>query len=772
MKWYKPYSKAISMFFLFSFMVLLPFSNMTITTSSFQSQDSSSLIYEYSFDQPQLIQKTDNLWTIEIENLKNSNTIEKPMLPVQPLRLLLPYGTTIEQITVQKENPVLLKKNNRLTTGTNLILISQEEQFNDKNQIIPEDSLENTDIFTSSYENLGIFTLHGCPILLLNLYPIQYQASTGEIFFSEKLSVELTLTKNDHKNELRLTPEDKKTILHRIDNPSILNSYQTKSTNKLSTNEHYKYVIITSEEFVDINEVYTFADFVEYKNKKGVNATIVTVEEITSNPDYAVDGIWGDNNKDNPFYQTPIIGDKKVFDDTQARVRNFIRYAYTNWGTEYVLLAGDSDTNNPSDIIVPHRGLFADEHGLPLESTLDYETDDLPSDVYYACLDGNFNYDGDTHFGEAPKFNDEDDTIDEADLFAEVSVGRACIDSAEEVANFVQKTIQYDNLFYDDYFKRILFLGEHLGGQFYFPYGGSYKDLIEPILPDTYELTKLYQRDDTFDMETYWHLLNEEPPLIINHDGHGSPTSAMKLSCSVIEQISNDRYYFIYSHTCLAGSFDNHWPPDTYYETDCVAEYFTVETPHGAIGVIMNSRYGLGSQHTAESPSGAYDESFFKAIFEENIRKLGPANHYSKEAHANRINENGMRWAFYETNLFGDPEIEIKDPNPSVDVDVFITQPTQPGLYLNDNPPIQLSFLNQPCILGEITIDVDATTQPENNLAQVIFLIDNQTIFIDEEPPYEYKWNPTKKGIQTIQVIAESIYNDTQLDTQSVFVFW
>ena len=72
---------------------------------------------------------------------------------------------------------------------------------------------------------------------------------------------------------------------------------------------------------------------------------------------------------------------------------------------------------------MPHRGLFADEQGLPLTGTLDYETDDIPSDVYYACLDGNFNYDEDSHFGDAPKFNLRDDTLDEADLYAEVAVG-------------------------------------------------------------------------------------------------------------------------------------------------------------------------------------------------------------------------------------------------------------------------------------------------------------------------------------------------------------
>ncbi|MBS3777982.1 MAG: hypothetical protein KGY50_01660, partial [Candidatus Thermoplasmatota archaeon] len=150
----------------------------------------------------------------------------------------------------------------------------------------------------------------------------------------------------------------------------------------------------------------------------------------------------------------------------------------------------------------------------------------------------------------------------------------------------------------------------------------------------------------------------------------------------------------------------------------------------------------------------------------------GPANHYSKEAHANRINENGMRWAFYETNLFGDPEIAIKDPNPTVDVEVFITQPTQHALYLNDGSPIQLSFLTQPVIIGDITIQASAETNPKDMLERVTFKVNNETIAVDDEAPYECKWNPYKKGTQTIQVIAESTYENSAEETQSVFVLW
>jgi hypothetical protein len=98
-------------------------------------------------------------------------------------------------------------------------------------------------------------------------------------------------------------------------------------------------------------------------------------------------------------------------------------------------------------------------------------------------------------------------------------------------------------------------------------------------------------------------------------------------------------------------------------EEDCIAEILTCEIPYGAYACILNARYGLGSENSPEAPSGSYDESFYKALFEENIKELGSANHFSKEDNIWRINENGYRWCFYQTNLFGDPELRLKGPN-------------------------------------------------------------------------------------------------------------
>ena len=120
--------------------------------------------------------------------------------------------------------------------------------------------------------------------------------------------------------------------------------------------------------------------------------------------------------------------------------------------------------------------------------------------------------------------------------------------------------------------------------------------------------------------------------------------------------------FFIYSQTCLAGSFDNWVPGDYYYEWDSFAETFTVEIPHGAFAVILNSRYGLGRYDSTDSPGQRYHLAFIDALFNKDIRELAKANQDSKEVNIWRVNENGMRWIHYQTNLLGDPQVAIKGP--------------------------------------------------------------------------------------------------------------
>lgn len=55
--------------------------------------------------------------------------------------------------------------------------------------------------------------------------------------------------------------------------------------------------------------------------------------------------------------------------------------------------------------------------------------------MYYACLDGNWNTDGDDRWGEA----------NEADLIPELSIGRFCYNNDLEINRFIDKVDGYLN---------------------------------------------------------------------------------------------------------------------------------------------------------------------------------------------------------------------------------------------------------------------------------------------------------------------------------------
>jgi hypothetical protein len=527
-----------------------------------------------------------------------------------------------------------------------------------------------------------------------------------------------------------------------VDNPTYIQSYRLYE--RSLSNQNYEYVIITNRALKNSNEEYTFQDLIDFKIADGITAKIVTTEDIMANNAYKVDGTWGDGNPSNPFYESAIQGSTDKFNDKAARIRNFIRDAYTNWGTDYILLGGDADPANSDDNIVPLRGLFANESGLPLNLPPQEEQDDIPSDVYYASLDGNFNYDCDLHFGESADRNNNNEEIDEADLYSEIWVGRCCADSDLEVSNFVKKTLMYAQSG-DTYLSEIMFVGEDLGPDFYFQYGGDYKNMMEYLVPSSYNVHKLYDSYDyTWYPEDFVNELYSVEPQIINHDGHGYTNYMLKMGSYNFYEIVNEKPYFIYSHSCLTGSFDNYesWGDD-YLEDDCVAEILTCEIPYGAYACILNARFGLGSENTPEAPSGSYDESFYKALFTENIRELGRANHWSKEDNIFRINDNGYRWCFYQTNLFGDPQLKIKSEN---------SPPNKPTI----TGPIK-------GLIGETYDYTVSTTDPEGD--DVYYYIEwfegcpgvfwQGPYTSGEDVPVSYTWD--KKGTHTIRVRAKDI---------------
>ena len=423
---------------------------------------------------------------------------------------------------------------------------------------------------------------------------------------------------------VRASVGDVERVAQAVENDSFLSDYtampQTSGTKSgpLPYSGTYEYLIITSSDLAD-----EFQPLVEHKISKGLSATLVTTDYIYAN----FSGI--DSAGDNP-----------------DKIRDFIRAAYNGWSTEWVLLGGDTDgTDVPAggpNSVVPHRGCKGGWDSDP--GSID---NNMPTDIYFACLDGPWNGDGDSVWGE----NTDGTNGGEIDLVPEVSLGRAPVSTEAEATNFVNKTILYETVPHPNA-KWGVWLGENLAPGLW---GGDAKDQIEAdcgltAAPHNWTLTKRYDEIATWTGDDFAGDLNANAH-IVNHFGHANTSGNAKLSREDVDALTNTHPYFMYSAGCLSGAFDR-------ANGDSIAEHH-VKGEHGAVGVVMNSRVG----RTIQQDSANYwlDRNFWYAVFDQNLTQFGEAMDYAKEQLRPGVLAGGIqsRWMYFVCTLFSDPETSL-----------------------------------------------------------------------------------------------------------------
>jgi hypothetical protein len=581
-----------------------------------------NLRYEYHFDYPHIekIEINGIIYNeITILGLSTLSQPGAPCLPVKGSYILLPYNSHIQSITVQTSDPIHIESEYMIKPGSRPVPLSQKEfaQAPTPDSLIySSDELYPGDLFSE----IGTYTCKGFEILVLMLNPIQYKPDTKEIIYYPviEVTVEHTKEKNNH-GLLRGLIKDVTQMKNKIDNPDILTTYPQLI--KTSTKDSYDLLILTTEELKE--------GFVKLKTeheKRGIKTKIVTLQDMA-------------------LFSMDI---------TSEDIREFIKQEYQQNGIEYVLLGGDAD-------IVPAKMLYV--YGLD-EEKWPYETF-LPSDLYYACLDGSYNSDGDDRWGEPTDGENGDDV----DLYAEVYVGRASVDNLDDVEHFVNKTIAYLSISdQTDYINNFLLAGEYLGDYGVASWGGNYLDLLidtasndgyttKGIPSDKFHIEKMYDREQEWDAEDMIASMNEGIH-IINHDGHSYYGYNMKMVNSDVFSLTNDDYFFAYSVGCMAGGFDD---PQGY---DCFAEYLNVKTNHGAFAAIMNARYGWFWSFSTDGDGTRYTREFWDAVFGEKTPIISKANQDSKEDNIFLLGRSCMRWTYYQLNLFGDPTLSLHISTP------------------------------------------------------------------------------------------------------------
>jgi hypothetical protein len=183
-----------------------------------------------------------------------------------------------------------------------------------------------------------------------------------------------------------------------------------------------------------------------------------------------------------------------------------------------------------------------------------------------------------------------------------------------------------------------------------------------------------------YDKEQYWgstdvkRELNTLGACWVNHIGHSSPSSNMRLSKTSVASLTNTVPFLYYSQGCNAARFTNEatapyrgqGDEDKAYD-DSIMEYL-VFSECGAFAVIANWSYGLSPEDpitsTGDTPGASqyFHRFFVDAIFNPsvNLSRIGDMLAYSKYAMNPWLLDPNMqtqtvRWVYYELNLLGDP---------------------------------------------------------------------------------------------------------------------
>ncbi len=468
--------------------------------------------------------------------------------------------------------------------------------------------------------------LRGHPVATGSFSPVGHNPATGEAgYYSE---VEITIetgTSAESAAASRLLRRDAATLARLaalVDNPAALPAADESA----SAGDGYEYLIITRENYED-----DLSPLKDFYNRRGFRTAIMTVENIDLN----YSGL-----------------------DPADEIRRAILDAYIDEGVTHVLLAGDSD-NGPYDL--PHRGLYC-----AVQSSSLYEDDGIPADLYYASLDGDWNTDGDTLWGEPG----------EEDFYSEVAVGRITFDDEAEAAAVIAKITMYQESPVVSQCDDALMLGEHLYSD-PLTYGGDEMDQLIGTwaihgftttgIPASFDITKLYDRDIGSWDESHIYAQFNNGTGIVCHAGHSNYGYVMRMTTGDITtaNFTNDgvtaNFPVINSYGCNAGGFDYN---------DCIAEeMLTLATCASAF--VGNSRYGWFHEGTTNGPSHHFQREFFDAIFTEGITTLGEAYVRSKDETVPFIDlpdeyEPGAhRWCFYCLNVLGDPAMDIWTGQPS-----------------------------------------------------------------------------------------------------------
>jgi len=473
----------------------------------------------------------------------------------------------------------------------------------------------------------GSGTMSGYRIAHVELHPVRYNPATGELQLATRIRYRLEYAGASFGSVS--TPVRKAVfgdaVRSIVVNPGDLNRFAPRVASATSFTlppGYYEYVVITEPPMDTV-----FQRLVNWKTLKGVPGNVVTVTWISTN---------------------------YTGYDLQEKIRNFIIDAAQAWGTIYVLLGGQGDYANSGQNIVPTRMANYGGQG------------DEPCDLYYAGLDGTWDFNHNHTYGELP---------DSADMYSDVFVGRAPVYNVANAQNFVSKVLAYEQHPPQGFIKKMLLPTGILWSSYE---ERPMQESIARMTPSGWSDGKLYERTGALSHQAVMDSMNAGSGM--GHwDGHGNESGIYMNGGTVPFFTSSDADALVnggktgihVSIACDCAAWD--WVSGG----DCLAEHMVMRVGGGCIATIMNTRYGYGAigpgGNYVPGPSERLDTTFYAGVLEKGRYHTGEALGYSKACwapYADSLYQYDMqRYCIYDLNLIGDPEVPLWTGEPdSVDV--------------------------------------------------------------------------------------------------------
>lgn len=557
-----------------------------------------------------------------------SGDTQLPALPLIRINYLIGADESYKGISIETEGELI-------STG---VVIAPNPK------IVPTDKivLSNMDYPKASYKDItyplqcieytGTHLMGGFKYLTFLVCPFTYDASAKNLYLKKEMTLNIETTQtssgldrqsNASYKDISMLPTLRNLVVNNEDIDRLYEFPDVLRTGDRSANSYsadYECLIITSNALSS-----AFQPLADWKTVKGIRSKVLTTEEISSHysPDSTLD-----------------IQIKSALKDY---------YDGTYSGLKYVLLGGDVN-------IVPSRMcqiVYDDGDSICYDST--------PTDLFYACFDGAFNWNrnGNDVYGEL------DDSVD---LSPEIVVTRVPVNTSSEVSSFVNRIINYERNPLATNWQKNYLVGGHmlslwdLNGNcdaetksdiFYAQYIQPYWNCDRTKVFNTYSGNHAW----TFNPSSLQGKL-EEGFSFADILTHGMPTfwqmrGSNRYRTDEAQNLVNTGRTIITTIACLTNAFD---------ENVCLSEAFIRNSNSGILGYLGCSRDGLACWWiTMLGPSFEYNGEFYKGLFTNAHKKFGQTIFDAKSLFIGSCYnyKTAYRWLMFGLNPIGDPEMPV-----------------------------------------------------------------------------------------------------------------